>query len=136
MTLIAAPSHKTVVKVSVPLASQAPLIAPNIIMTTLATLLSLLELSQASRFVSLAKSLYVLVKTVVGSSLNPKLLAVATCAPDWAARNGIAIKTSLSVALVSGMASAWTSTAVMQMQRAWRRKEATRVERRVRPTAA
>ena len=43
-----------------------------------------------------------LFNTVVGNSLNPRLFAFASCAPDWAARNGIAIRTTSTIASVSG----------------------------------
>lgn len=76
---------------------------PSSIIVIALTRLLRLGFFHASRFVSLAKSLYTLVKTVVGISLKPRDLAVTILAPDWAARKGMAMKMSLLSVVFSGI---------------------------------
>lgn len=115
--LVPAPNQSTTARPPRSRESQAALIPPTRIIATAASLLFRFGLCQFSKLVSPPKSLYTLVNTVVGTSLKPKDFAVTIWAPDWAARKGMAMKTSLLSAVDSGTASVWTRVAAMTMQK-------------------
>jgi len=60
---------------------------------------------------------------------------VTICAPDWAARNGMAMKMRLLSTVETGTVLVWTMRAAAVMERVWRRKDMRRVMRRVAPIA-
>lgn len=114
--LMAPPTQSTIPKPSFNLDSQPPQMPPTSTMIAAPALRFLFAFCHAHNFGSLARSLYTLVKTVVGISLYPKARLAATCAPNCQARNGIPIKTRSLFGLFSGIASVVTNVAATRME--------------------
>ena len=135
-SLIAAAIHRLIDSPAELLLIHPPAIPPIKIINTAPTLRFLFTLSAFNIFGSLAKSQYTLVKTVVGTSLNPSSLDVTICPPDWKARkpsgsNSMKFTVPLCVTTPcgSGATCACTRAAAMTIQIDWRRKDTPRVPR-------
>lgn len=113
---IAPPTHKALDIPALLLLSHPPAISPMRKVTTAPTLRFLLMLffKGANNFGSEARSQYTLVKTVVGTSLNPSNLDVTICPPDWKAKkakgNSSIKETSVSIITPLGCGTTWPST--------------------------
>lgn len=113
--LMAPPIQRTMPNPSFTLDNQPPQIPPTSTMTAAAALRFRFAFCKSQSFGSLARSLYTLVKTVVGISLYPNARLAATCAPNCQARKGIPIRTRSLLALFSGIASVVIKMAATSM---------------------
>lgn len=132
-TLMTPPIQSTKPNPFSSLDSQPPHMPPNSNITAALALRFLFTFCHVNSFESLARSLYTLVRTVVGISLYPNARLAATCAPNCQARSGMPIRIRSLSGEFSGMTSVFMRMAATKMDKPWRRKFRHRDNRRVWP---